>query len=214
MKNIIFIAPPAAGKGTQSDLLVKKYGYEHISTGDLLRAEVASGSEFGEEISEIMNSGRLVSDEVVTRLLENKLSTVSEPYIFDGYPRNMAQADILENLLKKLNKGECTAIYLDVPEDEATRRSTGRLSCPKCNRSYHKYNEATRPKVEGKCDDCSADLISRDDDTEETFRKRYQTYVENTSPLLDYYQDKGMLYVIHNPIDPNITLEEIETVIK
>jgi len=214
MKNIIFIAPPAAGKGTQSDLLVKKFGYEHISTGDLLRAEVASGSDFGKDLSEIMNSGALVSDEIVTKLLENKLSTVSEPYIFDGYPRNIAQADILANLLNKLNKGECVVIYLDVPEDEATRRATGRLSCPNCNRSYHKYNESTRPKVEWKCDDCNTDLISRDDDTEETFRKRYQTYVENTSPLLDYYQGKGMLHIIHNPVVPEITSAEIEKIIK
>lgn len=213
MKNIIFIAPPAAGKGTQSDLLVKKYGYHHISTGDLLRSEVASKSELGNEIASIMSSGNLVSDEIVTKVLEKKLSEIKEPYIFDGYPRNMVQAKILEDILTKLNKHETIAIYLNVSEEEAIKRATGRLSCPNCNRSYHKYTEEVKPKVSGKCDDCEVDLINRDDDSEETYRVRYKNYIDNASPLLNYYQDKEMLYVVENPIYPNTTFIEIENVI-
>ena len=214
MKNIIFIAPPAAGKGTQSDMLVKKYGYEHISTGDLLRSEVASESELGQEIAEVINSGNFVSDDIVTILLEKRLSEIKEPYIFDGYPRNMIQADILENILTKLNKSATIAIYLNVSEEEAIRRSTGRLSCPNCNRTYHKYTEEVKPKVMGKCDDCETDLINRDDDTEETFKVRYKNYIDNTSPLLNYFKDKEMLYVVENPIYPDTTFIEIENVIK
>lgn len=213
MKNIIFIAPPAAGKGTQSDLLVKKYQYEHISTGNLLREEVEKQSELGKKIATIIKSGDLVEDEIVTLLLEKKLSETKEPYIFDGYPRNMAQAIVLENLLDKLNKQKVLAISLNISEEEAIRRATGRISCPDCKRSYHQITEELKPKNDNVCDDCNIPLIRREDDTEETYKVRYKNYIKNTFPLLKYFKSKGDLYVVENPIYPDTTFIEIENVI-
>lgn len=212
MKNIIFIAPPAAGKGTQSDLLVSKYGYNHISTGDLLRNEVASSSVLGNEISSIMKSGGLVSDDIVSELLIKAISSSDAPFILDGYPRNIEQAHILEDILNKLNKKVDIVIYLDVPEDIATKRATGRLSCPKCNRTYHKY--FAKPIKEGICDNCNCELITRSDDTEETFKVRFANYMKNTAPLLDYYKNNDLLYVVSKINTPEETLMEIENVIK
>lgn len=211
MKNIIFIAPPAAGKGTQSDLLVKKYGYTHVSTGDLLRDEIAKQSEIGKDIKKIMDSGNLISDDIVSKLLKNKLSSLDGPFILDGYPRDMAQISILENILKELNKSINIVIYFDVPYDILLSRVVGRLVCPNCSRSYHKVN--LKPKVDGICDDCQTPLINRSDDNEETFKNRYQSYIDYTSPITQYYKDKGLIKVISST-DINETFNEIEKVIK
>lgn len=212
MKNIIFIAPPAAGKGTQSDLLVNKYGYMHISTGDLLREEVASKTELGIEIDDIIKSGALVSNEIVTKLLKNALNKSDNAFILDGYPRNIEQAHILEEILLDLNKQIDLVIYLEVSEDVATKRATGRLSCLNCNKTYHKY--FAKPIKENICDVCGNTLTSRSDDTEETFKVRYENYIKNTSPLLDYYQNKGLLYKISANNDADETFMEIMKVLK
>lgn len=215
MKNIIFIAPPAAGKGTQSDLLVRKHGYIHISTGDLLRNEVNSKTELGIKLAEIMSSGALVSDEIVTELLRKRLSLsdVDNGFILDGYPRNIAQAEILTNLLNELGKKIDAVIYLDMDVNEALHRALGRVTCPKCGRGYNKYEEATKPKVDNICDDCNETLTSRSDDTEETFKIRFNAYVENTEPLLNYYKEAGILNVINNSGTPEETNNLIESVI-
>ena len=210
MNNIIFIAPPAAGKGTQSDLLVKKYGYTHISTGDLLRSEVASGSELGNSLKEIMSSGSLVSDEIVTTLLRNKLSSLEGSFILDGYPRTLEQAKTLSNLADELGIVLNTVIYLEMNETTAMHRALGRITCPKCKRGYNKFEELVKPKVENICDDCNVELESRSDDTEETFKVRFSTYVEKTSPVLDYYKNLGKLEVI----DANIESDEVFKIIE
>lgn len=212
MKNIIFIAPPAAGKGTQSDLLVSRYGYVHISTGDLLRAEVASGSELGLQLKELMSTGKLVSSEIVNSLLTKALSETNKPIILDGYPRNMEQVPCLEDILSKIGKSIDVVINLEVPYDLLVQRATGRLSCKKCSRTFNKY--FAKPKVDGICDVCGGELISRSDDNEETFKVRYETYLNNTKPLLDYYKDKGLLVNIDKISNPEETFTEIVKVIK
>lgn len=212
MKNIIFIAPPAAGKGTQSDLLVSRYGYVHISTGDLLRAEVASGSELGLQLKELMSAGKLVSSEIVNSLLTKALSETDKPIILDGYPRNMEQVPCLEEILNKIGKSIDVVINLEVPYDLLVQRATGRLSCQKCSHTFNKY--FAKPKVDGICDVCGGELISRSDDNEETFKVRYETYLDNTKPLLDYYKDKGLLVNIDKISNPEETFTEIEKVIK
>ncbi len=212
MKNIVFIAPPASGKGTQSDLLVSKYGYNHISTGDLLREEIKSGSDLGKQIDELMKTGKLVSDDIVNSLLTKALSDSDKPFILDGYPRNMTQVPFLDDILSKANKKVDAVIYLDVPYDLLLKRATGRLTCPKCAHTFHKY--FNKPLNDGICDNCGETLISRVDDNEETFKVRYNSYIENTKPLLDYYKDKGNLHVIDKANTKEETLEEIEKVIK
>lgn len=215
MKNIIFIAPPAAGKGTQSDLLVKKYGYVHISTGDLLRNEVASGSELGEELSSIMKSGGLVSDEIVTELLKNRLDQddARKGFILDGYPRTVSQAETLNKLANELNLSLDVAIYLDMDETTAMHRALGRITCPNCNRGYNKYEETMKPKQENVCDDCNVALTSRSDDNEETFKARFSSYIENTEPLLNYYKEVGILNIVDNSGTPEETFNKIGSVV-
>ena len=210
MKNVVFVAPPAAGKGTQSDILVEKYGYNHISTGDLLRAEVASGSELGKDLAEKMQKGMLISDEIVNSLLEKALMD-ERPFILDGYPRTEKQITYLEEILSRVNRKIGVVIYLNVPENIACSRATGRLVCPKCNSVFHKTEN--KPKVEGICDNCGEALISRSDDTEETFKVRYNTYVENAKPILNYYESNGLLKVI-DKINIDEVTSEIEKVIK
>lgn len=215
MKNIIFIAPPAAGKGTQSDLLVKKYGYTHISTGDLLREEVASGSELGNELNEIMKSGELVSDEIVSMLLKNRLlkDDAKKGFILDGYPRTVDQAKKLDILANELGLTLDVAIYLEMDEELAMHRALGRITCPKCGRGYNKYEDNMKPIKEMTCDDCDVELTSRSDDNEETFKNRFQTYIKNTEPLLKYYEDLGILNVVDNSSTPDSTFSNIEKVI-
>ncbi len=213
--NIIFVAPPAAGKGTQSSLLVEKYGLIHISTGDLLRAEVASGSNLGNSLKDKMASGELISDDIVLELLKNRLmqDDIKKGFILDGYPRNINQANELNKVLDELNMKIDHVLYLDMDKTLAMHRALGRQSCPKCGKTYNKYEEVFKPKVDGKCDDCQEDLISRTDDNEETFNTRFDTYLDNTQPLLDFYKELNLLSVIDNSGTPDETFKRIEEVI-
>ncbi|MCR5483890.1 MAG: adenylate kinase [Bacilli bacterium] len=217
MKNIIFIAPPAAGKGTQSDLLVEKYGYIHISTGDLLREEIAAGGELANEISSIIEAGKLVSDELVATLLTKRLSqddVKKHGFILDGYPRNIAQAKTLEEILEEVQSSVDVVIYLELDEENAMKRALGRATCPKCKKGYNLYLEGFKPNVDGICDNCGTALETRSDDNEETFKSRFQTYMDSTSPLLEFYRAAGLLRNINSLQDKNKIFEEIESVIQ
>lgn len=211
MKNIIFIAPPAAGKGTVSDYLVKNYNYEHLSTGDLLREVIKSGSEFGKEIDKIISSGALVSDEIIIKLVEDKLKTMdaSKPFILDGFPRTLNQAHKLDEMLVNLGVTNNIAVYLDIDLEEALKRVLGRITCPKCKRSYNINIEKLMPVNGNLCDDCGVELESRSDDNEETFKVRFNTYLENTSPIIDYYKDAGILRSFDVRREPNVICEDI-----
>ena len=213
MKNIIFIAPPAAGKGTQSELLVSEFGYNHISTGDLLRSKQNDGSELGNYIKDLLSQGKFVDDDIVTKLLSDKLSSIDGPFILDGYPRNIEQANILDGVLKSLNLSIDAVIYLNVDSETAMKRALGRVSCPKCNKIYIKYIEEKMPKVTNVCDDCGVELIGRSDDNEESFKIRFDTYISQTQPLLDYYKSNGLLVIIDKVNTPNETFEEVKKVI-
>lgn len=195
MKNLILIAPPAAGKGTLSEALVENFNYTHISTGDLLREKQNDGTELGNEIKELMQSGSLVGDDIVTALLKEKLETIEGSFILDGYPRNLKQADILNNLLNELNLNIGKVIYINVSKEVAMERALGRISCSKCGKIYNKYNPEMTPSVEGICDLCGGEIVGRSDDNEESFKVRFDTYVNNTKPLLDYYEKQNLLYV-------------------
>lgn len=214
MKNIIFIAPPAAGKGTASELLVEKYAYEHLSTGDMLREAVASGSELGKQVKSIMEQGQLVSDDIVISLLKEKLELIKgKPFILDGFPRTLAQAETLNSIFEEAKIDNYLAIFLDVEEELAMQRSLGRITCSQCGSIFHRYFENKKPKVEGICDNCGSELISRNDDNEESFKKRFETYINNSKAILDYYKDKNKLVIINANRESNESIVDIEKVI-
>lgn len=215
MKNIIFIAPPAAGKGTQSDLLVKKYGFVHISTGDLLRKEVAEGTELGREIEDKMKNGILISNEIVSALLKKCLreTKTDAGFILDGYPRKKEQCELLDEIMQELNMKVDVVLYLDMDETTAMHRALGRITCPKCGRGYNKYEDVMKPKLENMCDDCNVELTSRSDDNEESFKIRFNQYIEEVEPILDYYKNLSLLKIIDNSGTPDSTFAKIESVI-
>lgn len=215
MKNIIFIAPPAAGKGTQSALLVKKYGFTHISTGDLLRKEVAEQTELGREIEEKMQKGILISNEIVSALLKKRLSAKDSEagFVLDGYPRKYEQCKLLEDIMQELDMKVDVVLYLDMDEKTAMHRALGRVTCPKCGRGYNKYEDAMKPKTENICDDCNIELTSRSDDNEESFKLRFNQYIEEVEPILNYYKELGILKIIDNSGTPESTFAKIEEVI-
>ena len=214
MTNFVFIAPPAAGKGTQSKFLVEKYGYNHISTGDLLREEVANKTTLGIQIEQIMSSGKLVDDQIVLKLLKNKLSSVlstNKAFIIDGFPRTPIQAEMLNECFHELNVDNYNVIYMDLDYEEAKKRVLGRLVCPKCGKSFNDMVESLMPKVSGICDSCSSNLEKRSDDTEETFKDRFDTYINNVKPILNYFNDLNKLINIDASKDAESIFKDIET---
>ena len=204
--NIIFIAPPASGKGTQSTLLEERYRYYHISTGDLLRAEIEKKNEFGTKIENIISKGELVSDEIITKLLKNELENIKhQKFILDGYPRNLNQAKVLNQLFDELNLKNYVTIYLELDADTAIKRALGRMICTHCGASYNKYFQNLMPKENGICDKCHNELVQRDDDNEQTLKARFETFINVTNPLLEYYKEKNKLHIV----DASLSTEEI-----
>ena len=198
MKNIIFIAPPAAGKGTQAKLVSSEYNIPHISTGDLLREEMANETEIGLSIKKDMDSGNLVSDEVITTLLKNRITSRDclNGFILDGYPRNLAQAKKLNDLLNELNLDKCNVIFFDIDKNVALKRTLSRIICPSCGASYNLLIEDLKPKKENICDSCNNELKTRTDDTKEVFIHRFDTYLNSTKDLIEYYENLGLLHKI------------------
>jgi len=214
MTNFVFIAPPAAGKGTQSKLLVEKYDYSHISTGDLLREEVAKNTKLGIQIADIMKEGKLVDDEIVKALLENSLTILkkdNKPFIIDGFPRTLNQAKMLVSLLKVLDINNYRVIYMDLDYEEAKKRVLGRMICPNCGKSYNKLIDSLKPRKDDLCDSCQSKLEVRTDDNEETFFNRYDTFMANTKPIVNYFNELGKLVNISASRDAEEIFCDIET---
>jgi len=210
MKNIILIAPPAAGKGTLSNMLSKSFGYVSLSTGDILRERANEDSSLKEK----MMSGKLIDDETVFEALKAKLNKLGDtPYILDGFPRTVMQAVMYDELLQELGKEIGVVIYLDVDKEELKDRVVTRLICPQCKASYSTRNKELLPKNEGVCDTCNVKLIQREDDKEEVFNMRYDEYMEKTSPLVDYYESKGLLERV-NKVTALDVFEEASTLVK
>lgn len=216
MKNIIFIAPPAAGKGTQSAILKKKYNLPHISTGDLLREESKKDSELGRYISEVLSSGSLVKDEITYELLLNRLSQkdCKNGYILDGFPRSIEQAYKYDEILESLNQKLGYVIQLDITEEALEKRITGRRVCEDCGTVYNINSDNEKPKQESICDKCGGKLYQRNDDNITSFKHRYDLYMEKTKPLLDYYAKKGILYVIDGNASVESVSKKIDSVLK
>ncbi len=212
MQNIIFIAPPAAGKGTISECLKNDFGYQHLSTGDMLREAIKEQSPMGLMVKDIMNEGKLVSDEIVIDLISDKLGEDGKPFILDGFPRTLNQALKLTELLNNLNK-DYIVIYLDLPKEEALKRIAGRLNCS-CGKTYNTLINSLKPKKEGICDICGNTLIKRDDDNQESFLVRYNSYLENTKPIINYYLSNKRLIKIDAAKDKQSVYQDIIEVIK
>lgn len=215
MKSIIFIAPPAAGKGTQSKLVSEKYNIPHISTGDLLRRVIETGSTLGKSIKAEIDKGHFVSDELILELLKQRLSNddCKNGYILDGYPRNLSQAKEYDKLLESLNKELGYVILLDLDKETAKKRIVGRLSCKNCGAVYNELIEDAMPKNIGMCDKCNIELSKRNDDNEETFEERFDTYLRQTEPLINYYENKGCLYRVNSGVRKERIFEEIVRII-
>ncbi len=192
---IVLLGAPGSGKGTQAKLLVEKYRIPQMSTGDLLRAEVAAGSELGKKARAAMDSGQLVSDEIVLGMIQNRLAKpdAKSGFILDGFPRNIPQAQSLDSMLARLGQPLQLALLVDVDSQVLMKRLTGRRSCGNtgCGAIYNIY--FTPPKSPGKCDKCGSGLQHRSDDNEDTVRKRLNVYELQTAPLISYYRAQGKL---------------------
>jgi adenylate kinase len=188
---VVLTGAPGAGKGTQADLLRDRLGFRKISTGDALRKHVSTGTEIGKKAAAIMESGKLVSDEILAEILRVELGTDSKDRILlDGYPRNLAQAEALGKLSG--HHRVAAALHLDVPMEELMSRLTGRRVCGKCGKSYHVAGKM--PKNGTNCDACGGSLLQRPDDTEEKVRVRLEVYERETKPILDFYGKRDLVY--------------------
>ena len=214
MRNIIFIAPPAAGKGTVSKLLCDKYGYVHISTGDILRDMAKDDSKLGKEIASLLKEGKLIPDNIVYEAVEKRLSMpdLSGGYILDGFPRNLEQAIKYDEILNKINRELGIVIELKTPKEILEKRITGRYICENCGETHNILTGVNTPLKEGICNECGGKLLQRKDDNPESFKVRYQTYLDKTYPLIDYYQKKDVLFSIDS-YNPDETFKEIEDII-
>lgn len=195
--NLVLLGPPGAGKGTQAARLKERYGIAHLSTGDMLREAVAAGSAVGREAEGIMAEGRLVPDELINRLVAERIGQpdCAKGFILDGFPRTQAQAEALDAMLAERGVGLDAAIEFAVDDDALVARISGRFSCAKCGALYH--DTAKPPVVAGVCDVCGSTAFTRRaDDNAETVRARLRSYHEQTAPLLPYYRDKGLLMTV------------------
>jgi len=192
----VLLGAPGSGKGTQGVVLSKKYNIPQISTGDLLRAAVAAGSELGKQAKSAMDAGALVSDEIVIGLIRERIShdDAKNGYILDGFPRNIPQAEALDTMLEDLNQPLQSVVLLDVEFDELLQRLTGRRTCKDCGAIYNIY--LSPPKTEGHCDACNGELLHRADDNEETIGNRLTVYQQQTAPLVEYYKNQHKLYTV------------------
>ena len=206
-KELIFLGPPACGKGTQTNKLAEYLGFPHIDTGSLLRAEIAKGTEDGKIAKSFIDKGQLVPPELVGNIIKNKLKSddCKSGYVLDGYPRSLAQAELLELINSEIDNEECSfkAIYFDIDTEILIDRIVNRQSCPKCGTIYNKKFHPS--KIENICDNCNTELKTRADDNEETAKARFDTYYRETAPLIEFYEKKGCLH----KIDANGSIEEV-----
>jgi len=207
--NIILLGPPGAGKGTQAKTLAKRLEVAHISTGDILRQNVANGTELGKQAKDFMNKGLLVPDELVTKMVGSRLEEpdTKKGFILDGYPRNLKQAESLDKLLKEKNIKIDYVIDLVTKEEIIIQRLSGRLACTGCNANYHVTNMP--PKKVMLCDNCGSKLYQRADDKEETIRKRLEVYALESAPLIEYYQAKKSLERVSADEEASVVLDKI-----
>ncbi len=211
--NLILLGAPGSGKGTLAKKIVTEHNLAHISTGDLLREAVKNGTALGLQAKGYMDSGKLVPDSLVIDLISERLAKpdAAKGFALDGFPRTVPQAQALDQLLEKLKLTLDQVILLEVGIDAVVQRMAGRLNCAQCGAVFHTKN--IPPKKNGICDNCGAALYQREDDKEETVRKRFQVYMEQTSPLINYYKKVGKLIAIDGSISPDATFKKVAAVL-
>ena len=210
---IIMLGAPGAGKGTQADMICSKYNVPHISTGDIFRANIKNGTELGMTAKCYMDRGELVPDSLVVDLVIDRIhqDDCENGYVLDGFPRTIPQAEALDAALANAGEAVDYAINVDVPDENIVTRMSGRRACVKCGATYHvKYNA---PAVEGICDNCGSELIQREDDKPETVLNRLSVYHEQTQPLIDYYDGKGIVKNIDGTKDLNDVFADITAIL-
>ena len=207
--NLILLGAPGAGKGTQATKIAERYGLTHISTGDIFRANIKNGTELGKEAKEYMDKGLLVPDELTVRLLLDRVAQddCKNGYVLDGFPRTIPQAEVLDEKLSELGEKVDYAINVDVPDENIVNRMSGRRACLSCGATYHIVS--IPPKKEGICDVCGSELVLRDDDKPETVQNRLKVYHDQTQPLINFYEKKGVL----RSVDGTLPMEEVFTAI-
>ncbi|RUM50773.1 MAG: adenylate kinase [Hydrogenothermus sp.] len=204
-KIIIFLGPPGAGKGTQSERLIKDYGFIQLSTGDILREAVKNGTELGKKAKQYMDAGQLVPDDIIIGIIKDKLDELKdENIIFDGFPRTIPQAEAFDEMLAKEGKEVDKVILFDVDDEEVVNRLSGRRIDPKTGKTYHIIYNPPPPEIE---------VIQRDDDKEDVIRKRLEVYHTQTKPLVDYYKKRGKLVVVNANNPPDDVYNQIKEVL-
>ncbi len=211
---VIMLGAPGAGKGTQAKRIADKWGIPHISTGDIFRANIKSGTSLGMEAKGYMDQGLLVPDELTVKMLLDRVSQedCKEGYVLDGFPRTIPQAEVLNKALTELEDSIDYAVNVDVPDKNIVSRMAGRRACLSCGATYHV--EYAPSKEEGICDRCEQPLILRDDDKPETVTKRLMVYHEQTLPLIDYYTKKGVLRTVDGTQDMEKVFESIVAILE
>ncbi len=210
---IILLGPPGVGKGTQAKLLSAKYGIKHVSTGDILRAEVTKGSVLGNKAKTILERGKLVSDDIMIDIMKNVLTSEDcmNGFILDGFPRTIVQAEALEKLFDDLNIKINSVLYFEVDENEIVERLTNRYSCSRCSAIYNL--DISKPS-DAKCSKCGGELIQRDDDKPETVLHRLKVYKESTAPVKDFYGKNGKLHIVDGVGEVEEVFNKIITVLE
>jgi adenylate kinase len=192
-RNLVLLGPPGAGKGTQAERLVNDFDLPYYATGNILREAIASESELGRQAKEIVDAGRLVPDDLIFKVIEARLDSAEarDGFLLDGFPRTIGQAELLEQALDERQRRLTAALLIEAPDEEVVRRLSGRRTCVKNGHVYHV--ELDPPKHEGVCDQDGSRLVQRDDDKPETIQKRLEVYHEQTEPLIDWYEERGLL---------------------
>ena len=210
---IVMLGAPGAGKGTQAKMIAEKYSIPHISTGDIFRANIKEGTPLGLEAKSYMDQGKLVPDELTVKILLDRVAKddCKNGYVLDGFPRTIPQANVLKEALEKTNDKIDYAINVDVPDENIVRRMSGRRACVTCGATYH--IEHVPPKTEGICDKCGSNLILRDDDKPERVLNRLKIYHEQTQPLIDFYNNEGILKEVDGTIDVKDVFENITKIL-
>lgn len=212
--DLVLLGAPGSGKGTQAERIAPRFGLPHISTGDILRAAVASGAELGREAQRYMEAGDLVPDEVVIGIIRDRLtgSDTAEGFMLDGFPRTLEQASALDAMLEQAGRALTVVLVIDVPEEELVQRLSGRRACKDCGKGYNVVFDP--PKKDGVCDVCGGELFQRADDNEETVRNRLQVYRRQTAPLIGYYEQKGLVATVYGGGRvPDQVFADVETIL-